>query len=118
MVVDDEDAIVNINKTELERLGYTVTATTDSLDALEKFRTNPDQFDLLITDQTMPNMTGSELTKEVLRVKPNMPILLCTGYSSVITEDDALAIGIKQYARKPVGRTLLAELVRQVLDDN
>ena len=117
LVVDDEVAIVNMNKVVLERLGYQVTGTTDSLDALEKIRTNPDQFDLIITDQTMPNMTGSELAQEVFRIKHNMPIILCTGYSSVLSEKDALSMGIKKYVRKPVDRTTLAKAVREVLDE-
>jgi PAS domain S-box-containing protein len=117
LVVDDESMIVNINKAILEHLGYKVMATTDSLDALEKIRTAPDQFDLIITDQTMPNLTGAELAQKILQIKPTMPIILCTGYSSVLSEEDALAIGIKKYARKPVDRATLAKVVREVLDD-
>jgi len=118
LVVDDESSIVNLHKRVLELLGYTATATTSSKEALEKIRLNPDQFDLLITDQTMPELSGVELAEEVLKIKPNMPIILCTGYSSVITEEGALAIGIKKYARKPLDRPTLAKIVRQVLDDN
>ncbi len=118
LVVDDESMIANLNKTILEQLGYEVTATTQSLDALEKIRTDPDQFDLIITDQTMPNLTGAELAQEVLSIKHNMPIILCTGYSSVLSEEDALAIGIKKYVKKPVNRTALAKIVRQVMDVN
>ncbi len=97
--------------------GYTVTATTNSEEVLEKIRLHPDQFDLLITDQTMPYLSGVELAEKVLKIKPNMPIILCTGYSSVITEESALAIGIKKYAKKPVDRSTLAKIVRQVLDN-
>lgn len=117
LIVDDESMIVNMNKTVLERLGYTVSTTTDSLDALEKVRTNPDQFDLIITDQTMPNLTGAELAQKILKIKHNIPIILCTGYSSILSEGDALAIGIKKYTRKPVDRTTLAQVVRKVLDE-
>ncbi len=118
LVVDDESIIVSMNKTILERLGYKVSATINSLDALEKIRTDPDQFDLIITDQTMPNLTGAELAQEILKIKHTIPIILFTGYSSVLTEEDALVIGIKKYVRKPVNRTILAQLVRQVLDEN
>jgi PAS domain S-box-containing protein len=118
LVVDDESMIVNLNKTVLEQLGYKVTATTKSLEALKKIRTDPDQFDLIITDQTMPNLTGAELAQEILEIKPSIPIILCTGYSSVLSEKDTLSIGIKKYARKPVDRTTLAKIVRQVLDEN
>ena len=91
-----------MNKEVLEGLGYRVSATTDSLDALEKIRTAPDQFDLIITDQTMPNLTGAELAQEILKIRDTLPIILCTGYSSVLLEEDAMAIGITKYLRKPV----------------
>lgn len=116
LFIDDETMIVNLNKTILERLGYEVTAITESLEALEKIRTDPDQFDVIITDQTMPHLTGSELAQEVLKIKPNMPIILCTGYSSVLSEKEALAIGIKKYVRKPVDSASLSKIVRKVLD--
>ena len=118
LVVDDENTIVNLQKTILERLGYTTTATTDSRDAIEKIRSHPDHFDLLITDQSMPYLSGVELAEEVLKIKPNMPIIICTGYSSAITEEGALAIGIKKYAKKPVDKSTLATIVREVLDGN
>ncbi len=118
LVVDDEKIIVDLNKSILEKLGYTVTSATESLDALEKIRKEPDLFDLIVTDQTMPNLTGVELAQEVLKIRPNMPIILCTGYSSVITKEAALAIGIKTYANKPVDISTLAKIVREVLDDN
>lgn len=116
LVVDDESAIVNLNKALLERLGYRVTGITSSVDALEKIRANPNQFDLIITDQTMPALTGAELSQAVLQINPDMPVILCTGFSSVISEDDALANGIKKYIRKPVYREMLAQVVREVLD--
>jgi PAS domain S-box-containing protein len=118
LVVDDESMIANLNKAVLEQLGYKVTVIMQSIDALEQICTDPDQFDLVITDQTMPNLTGAELAKEVLRIKPDMPIILCTGYSSVLSEENALAIGIKKYAKKPVDRITLAKIVRQMLDEN
>ena len=118
LIVDDESAIVNMNKSVLEPLGYTVTGTTNSEEAFEKIRSNPEQFDLIIADQTMPNLTGSELAEKVLKIKPAMPIILYSGHSSVITEKGALAIGIKKYASKPVTRKELARIVRTVLDEN
>lgn len=116
LVVDDESAIVNLNKSILERLGYQVTGITGSVDALEQIRKNPNAVDLLITDQTMPALTGAELSKAVLQINPDMPIILCTGYSSIISEKAALAIGIKKYIKKPVDRRQLAQIVRKVLD--
>ncbi len=118
LIVDDESSIVNLHKTVLQRLGYRVTATTNSEEALEKIRLHPEQFDLLITDQTMPGLSGFELAKKVLQIKPNIGIILSTGYSSAITEKEALAIGIKKYAEKPVDRTTLAKIVREVLGNN
>ncbi len=112
MVVDDEDAILKLHETLLKRLGYKVTSTTDSRVALAKIRNHPEQFDLIITDQSMPNLSGVELAREVLKIKPMMPIVLCTGYSSIISEKEALALGIKKYAKKPVAIKELAEIVR------
>ena len=118
LIVDDEDAILDLHKTILQRLGYEVTTTTDSQNALELIRTHQDRFDLVVTDQTMPNLSGVELARETLKIKPTMSIILCTGYSSVVSEKNALAIGIKKYAKKPVGIKELAKIVRQVLDEN
>ena len=117
LIVDDEISIVNLNKRVLERLGYTVTATTSSKEALERIRLHPNKFDLLITDQTMPELSGVELAEEILKIRADIPIILNTGYSSVITEEGALAIGIRKYVSKPVTRTTLAKAVREVLDD-
>jgi PAS domain S-box-containing protein len=116
LVVDDEETIVNFQKTALEHIGYQVTTTTSSLDALKKFETNPDGFDLMITDQTMPNMPGSELAKEVLRLKPDFPIIICTGYSSLMSEETSKAMGIKEFIMKPVDWKMLANKVRIALD--
>ena len=116
LIVDDESMIININRTVLDRLGYKVSVTTDSLDALDIIRTDPDRFDLIVTDQTMANMTGAELAQEILKINHNMPIILCTGYSSVLSQEEALELGIKKYMTKPVNRKTLAKVVRQVLD--
>ena len=118
LVVDDEGMIVRLNKALFERLGYAVTATTDSREALELIRRHPNQFDLIVTDQSMPNLSGAELAREVLKIKSTIPIILCTGYSSAVSEKEALAIGIKKYVFKPVDLTTLAQIIRQVLDEN
>ena len=117
LVVDDEDIIANMNKSILERLGYTVTAITSSVEALAKVRTHADDFDLVITDQTMPNLSGVELALEILKIKPGMPIILCSGFSTVISEEGALALGIKKYTMKPVDIRTLAKLAREALDE-
>lgn len=116
LFVDDEPMLAQMSRTMLERLGYTVTVRTDSLEALETIRHNPEEFDLLITDQTMPHLTGIELAGEMLKLRPNMPIILCTGYSNLITEDKAKAAGLKGFAFKPLTRKHIAELIRQVLE--
>ncbi|MCW5201159.1 response regulator, partial [Desulfobulbus sp. F4] len=117
LFVDDEPSIVHISQEILTALGYTVTAETESLTALEEFKTAPNTFDLLITDQTMPGLTGSELAKEVLAIRPELPVILCTGYTAALSEKDALAIGVRRYAIKPLNTAKLAALVREVLEE-
>ena len=117
LVVDDEPAITEMVSRWLAQLGYTVTTSNNSVEALAMVRENPGGFDLIVTDQTMPFMPGSELAKEVLSVRPGLPIILCTGYSAILTEEKAREIGIKRYAYKPLQGNELARLVREVLDD-
>ncbi|MGD9245882.1 MAG: response regulator, partial [Desulfobacterales bacterium] len=88
---------------------------TSSIEALEAFRANPGRFDLVITDFTMPNMTGMELAKELLKLRPNIPIILCTGYSEHINEDKAKASGIRAFLLKPVVLDEIANTIRKVL---
>ncbi len=97
---------------------HIVTTQSNALDALEAFRTSPDRYDLIVTDYTMPQMTGSELAGEILKIRPNMPIILCTGYSERVTETTAKELGIAGFAMKPLDRRQLAELVRNTLDGN
>ncbi len=117
LIVDDEEAILNLHKIFLQQLGYEISSTINSREALEKIRLYSDRFDLLVTDQSMPNLSGVELAREVLKIKPALPIILCTGYSAVVSEKEALAIGIKKYAKKPVELQNLAGIIRQVLDE-
>jgi len=116
LVVDDEEVIVEIQKSMLEQLGYRVVAKTDSLDALREFQADPDAFDLLITDQTMPLLTGSELSAQLLQIKPDLAIILCTGYSTMVSEEKAKEIGVSKFIMKPVAKDDLATSVREVLD--
>ena len=101
----------------LERLGYEVDAKMSSIEALELFRSKPDQFDLVITDLTMPKMTGDKLVKEILNIRPDIPIILCTGFSEKIDEKKATAIGAADYIEKPVNQHDFAFKVRKVLDE-
>jgi PAS domain S-box-containing protein len=118
LFVDDEEMIAEMGKNMLERLGYRVTARSDSSEALAVFRNQPDGFDLVITDQTMPGMTGSDLARRMLEIRPEMPIILCTGYSSLVSEEQARALGIKGFALKPLTKKDIAALIRKVLDED
>jgi two-component system cell cycle sensor histidine kinase/response regulator CckA len=102
----------------LERLGYRVIGKTDAIQALEIFRTQPDTFDLVITDQTMPHMTGRELVEQILRIRPDIPIILCTGFSEVIHEEEAKAMGIREFVMKPFSANEMAERIRKALGRN
>ncbi len=116
LLIDDETAIVNIGKQMLESLGYKITTRTSSIEALELFKAKADSFDLVITDLTMPNMTGDKLAGELIRIKPEIPVILCTGYSVQINRDQALAMGIRAFVSKPVLKREIAETIRKVFD--
>ncbi len=116
LVVDDEQQIVIMMQQMLETLGYSVTARTSSIEALECFQGHPEKYDLVITDQTMPNMTGAELAKRLLAIRPDIPIVLCTGYSEVINEIAAKSLGIREYMLKPIIRADLAKAIRRALE--
>jgi len=117
LFVDDELPIANMGSQLLERLGYRMTVRTSSVEALELFRSKPNNFDLVITDMTMPNMTGDQLAVELMKMRSDIPVILCTGYSKKISEEIAKEIGIKAFAYKPVVKADLAETVRKVLDE-
>ena len=93
-----------------------MTIRTNSLEALTTFQNQPDSFGLIITDQTMPDMTGSDLARRMLQIRPGMPIILCTGYSSLISEEKARSFGIRGFALKPFTKNDIALLIRKVLD--
>jgi len=113
---NDEPAIVNIGKQTLESLGYDVVTRTSSIEALEFFKTQPDRVDIVITDLTMPNMTGAELAKELMQIRPDIPIILCTGFSARMDEKKAMAMGIRAFVSKPILKREIAEAIRAVLD--
>ena len=117
LFVDDEDILADLGKAMLEQLGYAVTSLTRSQDALALFQNQPDRFDVVITDQTMPGMTGMDFGRKILQVRPDLPIILCTGYSSIINEEQAKAAGFKGFAMKPLSKQVLATLLRKVLDE-
>jgi PAS domain S-box-containing protein len=116
LFVDDEQVIVDVTKHMLEYLGYEVLATTSSIGAFRLFRDQPDRFDLVITDLTMPNMTGEMLAKEIMKVRQDIPIIVCTGFSERIAEAKAKALGVREYIAKPVVIHDLAKKVRESLN--
>jgi len=117
LYVDDEMPMVETVQEMLEQLGYIVTTRTSSIEALELFREKSDSFDLIITDQTMPNMTGDELVKEILQIRPEMPIILCTGFSDKIDEIRAKDIGIRAFIMKPIVMSEISNTIRMILDN-
>lgn len=116
LLVDDEAQIIDIEQQILERLGYKVTPKTDSEEALEEFAAQPDRFDLVITDMTMPKMTGDQLARRMMDIKPQIPVILCTGFNEAISEEKALAMGIDKFVMKPIVKDELASTIRTVLD--
>jgi len=117
IIVDDDNSIAQMLKMVLEKLGYKVTALTDSLNALALFRETPDDFDLVLTDMTMPDMSGDQLAKEILKINPEIPIIICTGFNENITQEKAIAIGVKGLLMKPVTSFELTRTIRTVLEE-
>jgi signal transduction histidine kinase/CheY-like chemotaxis protein len=118
LFVDDELKAFDFTDKELEKRGYHVMALTDSTRALELFRADPDRFDVAILDQCMPGLAGDELAREMLRVRPELPIIVYTGYAEALTEDRAYEIGIRRYLLKPIPMDALLEAIRAVLDES
>ena len=117
LLVDDEPLLVEVGQNLLEMLGYTVTPLGGSLEALERFRKNPEAFDLVISDVTMPKMTGDKLAMEMLRIRPDLPIILVTGFTKKINEAVAREMGVKALIMKPIVKRKLARVIRDVLDE-
>lgn len=117
LFVDDEVSIVDMGKKMLQSLGYNVVAVNSSLEALKLFLSKPDRFDIVITDMTMPHIAGTELAEKILEVRPEIPIILCTGYGNLINEKKIKAMGIRKFLIKPVSMPDIALSVREILDD-
>ena len=117
LLVDDEECIVLMAQQMLERLGYQVTSRTSSMKALEAFKAKPNAFDLVITDMTMPNMTGLELAPRLKEIRPDIPIIICTGFSEMIDKNKAKNMGILAYIMKPILKDEMAGTIRKLLDD-
>jgi PAS domain S-box-containing protein len=117
LFVDDEESLVRMVRRMLEMHGYQVETRSDPVEALELFRSKPDRFDLIITDMTMPNMTGDRLANEILRIRPDMPIILCSGFSDKIDAEKAKELGVRKYIEKPLNMSDFVVAVRKVLDE-
>ncbi len=118
LLVDDEKDIISIEKQILEHLGYTVTPHTSSVEALETFRSSPGKFDIVITDMAMPNISGDKLSVELAKIRPGIPIILCTGFSDTMSEEKAASIGIKGFLFKPIAMKDFAQKIGDVLDSS
>jgi len=117
LLVDDEEPIARLEKQMLERLGYRVIFRINSVEALEAFKANPDAFDLVLTDMTMPNMTGDQFARELISIRPDIPIIICTGFSEKISQKKANDFGIKGFLMKPIIKSEMARMIRKVLDE-
>jgi len=118
LLVDDEEMLVQLGIDILTSLGYEVEAKTSSIEALAAFREQPEAFSLVITDMTMPGLTGKDLARELLAMRPELPIILCTGFSEFLNEQQADALGIRAFIRKPYSIAGLARVISKVLADS
>ena len=116
MIVDDDESILFSTQELLEDCGYQVLAFANGRQAFDEFKKTPDLFDLVLTDMTMPEMTGDQLAQKILEIKPDLPVILCTGYSDRVSEERAKQIGIKKFVQKPYISLDLTSLIREVLD--
>ncbi|MCK4507470.1 MAG: response regulator, partial [Desulfuromonadales bacterium] len=117
LFVDDEECLADTCGELLEYQGYKVTSLMSSIEALTVFRSDPQKFDLVITDQTMPELSGAELATELLKIRPDIPIILCSGFSAKVSEEEAKGIGIREFCMKPMDMKQLATIARKVLDE-
>jgi len=117
LLVDDEEIVADMGRSILEYLGYKVTICTNSVEAFGVFQQSPSMFDVVITDQTMPAMTGFDLAQRMLTIRPDIPIIICTGYSATVSEEKARAMGIRALAMKPLAIKDISAVIRKVIDE-
>jgi CheY-like chemotaxis protein len=108
--------LIDLGKETFEGLGYRVTATTSAFKALDLFQADPQGYDLIVTDQTMPEMAGDVLTKKMLQIRADLPVIICTGHSAVLDAEKAMAIGAKALLMKPIKSSELSQTVRKIFD--
>lgn len=117
LFVDDEESIVTMTKKVLERLSYKVEGKTNPVEALELFQSEPQRFDLVISDMTMPQMTGVKFLEQIKRLRPDIPFIICTGHSALMDEEQSKKMGVNAFLMKPIVMKAIAATVRKVLDD-
>jgi CheY-like chemotaxis protein len=118
LLIDDEELIVEVGQLILEGLGYRVTCRRNSLEALELFRSDPEAFDLVVTDMTMPNMTGDQLAQALMALRPEIPIIICSGFSERVSREQVKGMGVKYFLRKPITLFEISHKVRTALDES
>ena len=116
LFIDDEESLLDLAKRMLEKLGYRVVVTQSPMEALEIFKDQPDKFDLVISDITMPGLTGVELAEQLIAIRPEIPIILCTGYNEHVSEKKINSFGIKEFLMKPLEIKVLAKTIRRALE--
>jgi PAS domain S-box-containing protein len=117
LLVDDDESVARIEQMTLERLGYRVTTLHDAVEALDLFRADPGAFDVILTDMSMPRMTGDRLAVEIKKIRPSVPIIICTGFSERVDEQKAAEMGVDGYLMKPLIRAEIARAIRHILDN-
>ena len=118
LIVDDDPCLVEFYKIGLKKNGYKTTVYNDSPQALKAFLNNPYDFDVVFTDQTMPGLTGSELSKKILHIRPDIPIIIATGYSHSLSKEQALSLGIKAFLQKPIKLQELIPTIQNFINKN
>jgi CheY-like chemotaxis protein len=118
LFLDDDKVLADIGEKMLKKLGYRVNSRTSPYEAIEAFKANPSKYDMVITDMTMPGMTGDILAKEILKIRYNIPIIICTGFSKMMSPEKASKMGIKDFLMKPLTMSDLSKSIRTVLDQN
>jgi len=116
LFVDDEESIANMTGKTLERLGYQIQAQLNPVNALELFKARSESYDLIITDMTIPQMTGAKLAEKLKEIRSDIPIIICTGHSALIDEEKAKQLGIDALVMKPVSMSKFSKAIREVLD--
>lgn len=114
--MDDEEDLIYLYNRTLAQQGYQVTCFSDSLAALKEFQQQPDSFDIVVTDMTMPNLTGLDLIREILKIRPDIQSILCTGYSKSVNKGKVESVGVCEFLVKPFSPRRLAETIRKVVE--